>query len=104
MREIFDHLAARLPDALCGDEVLLLNLAGETSDFVRLNHARVRQAGHVRRAVLQLELVDGNRHTQTALDLSGDRAADLAEARDVTLPRGGGMGAFADLLKNSEKK
>lgn len=74
-----------LADALCGglrgDEVLFCALAGESSDFVRLNRNRIRQAGGLTRIGLGLTLIVGDRQAEAACDLSGDPAQDLGQAR-----------------------
>ena len=51
----------------------------ESSDFVRLNRAKVRQAGRVTQQSIALRLIRGVRHAQHALTLSGDIGADVAE-------------------------
>ena len=88
MRSYFEERAQQLFSRLQGDEVLLLRLQGESSDFVRFNHARVRQSGHVQDARLGLTLTDRKRKVQGQESLSGDQelddkrlAAMLAELR-----------------------
>ena len=46
MQDYFYSLADKLFSMLQGEERLLLGFGGEVSDFVRLNHNRIRQAGH----------------------------------------------------------
>jgi predicted Zn-dependent protease len=78
MKDLFFDLAGHAFGRLRGAEVLLVNFSGETSDFIRFNHARVRQPMSVRQAYLTLHLVDGRRHDRTTLTVSGgddDRAA-----------------------------
>ncbi len=78
----FGDLAKGLPAFLHADEQFLCSYAAEQSDFVRFNHARIRQAGHVDQAYLSLRLVvggaDGQRQATISLTLSGDLASDLA--------------------------
>lgn len=83
MRPHFETLSDDLFSALTGDELLLLGFAGESTDFVRLNHARVRQAGHVDQGVLDLRLVVGRRHASSRFVLTGDADVDGARARAV---------------------
>jgi predicted Zn-dependent protease len=81
MRDGFFELAGYAFGLLRGGEVLLANFDGEVSDFVRFNHARVRQPMTVRQAYLTLQLVDGRRHDRTTLSLAGgaeDREAIAA--------------------------
>ncbi len=81
MQQGFNDLADHLFAHLSGDEVLLLTFDGEESDFVRLNHGRVRQAGRVAQRGLGLQLIAGERHASARLTLSGtdaDRPRALA--------------------------
>lgn len=73
---LVEHLAAKLG----GDEVLLCNLDGEDSDFVRLNGNRVRQAGSVYRRGLNLTLIEGQRQVEGTCDLADDPDRDGAVA------------------------
>ena len=76
-RELSDTLCAGLADG----EVLLLNYQGEASDFARLNHNRIRQAGHVHQQALELDLVHDGRESGASMPLCGSLDADLAQAR-----------------------
>ena len=67
-----DHAAAQAVDA----EVVLLNLRGESSDFIRYNQTRVRQAGRVHQARLHASLVSEGRQASAAFDLCGSVNAD----------------------------
>jgi len=78
-RELSDTLCAGLADG----EVLLLNYQGETSDFARLNHNRIRQAGHVHHQALELDLVRDGRESGASMPLCGSLDADLAQARTL---------------------
>ncbi|NOY26539.1 MAG: TldE/PmbA family protein [Oligoflexia bacterium] len=51
-------------------------LQGESSDFVRFNHGKVRQAGCVQQDELTLRLIRGQRHASVELSLSGQSLAD----------------------------
>lgn len=83
MKDYFFELADALEQSIRGDEVLLLAFDGEDSDFVRMNRAKVRQAGSVARRTLELDLVAGRRHAAGRLELAGDHGHDLALARDL---------------------
>ena len=78
VRTDFDQLITWATGSLQGDEVLLASLRGETSDFVRFNHAAVRQAGSVQQQMLSVDLVEGARHAEGAVSLTGDREIDQA--------------------------
>ncbi len=78
MKEHFFALADHACAALRGSEVLLVNFAGEQTDFVRFNQARVRQPLTVRQAMITLSLIDGARRDNVTLTLSGATAQDQA--------------------------
>jgi predicted Zn-dependent protease len=80
MQQAFYELADFLTGTLQGQEVLLLAFGGEQSDFVRFNHAQVRQAGSVTQRHLTLDLVLGQRHLNATVGLSGDAETDRRRA------------------------
>ena len=80
----------RIGSAARPGEVVLGWLRAESSDFVRFNHGRVRQAGTVERALLELRLVRDARQATLQFVLSGHEATDadrlgaaLAELRGL---------------------
>ncbi|PQJ96453.1 TldD/PmbA family protein [Chromatium okenii] len=82
-QDAFFTLTERLHSGLTGSEVLFSNLSGEVSDFVRLNRNRIRQAGHVQSAGLELTLIDGARQVEGRCELSGEFRADLSQTRHL---------------------
>jgi predicted Zn-dependent protease len=76
MQDYFYSLGDALFKQLEGNEQLLLGFNGEDSDFVRLNHNKIRQAGRVAQRRLSLDLIEGKRHAEAEVDLSGDSARD----------------------------
>jgi predicted Zn-dependent protease len=79
----FDEIVTTATSSLVGDEVLLANVSGERTDFIRLNHGDVRQAGSVDQRTLTVDLVEGRRHVGGSVRLSGERSVD--DARVATL-------------------
>ena len=79
MQDYFYALSDALFGKLQGDEALLLDFSGEDSDFVRMNHNRIRQAGSVVQRSLSLDLIKGKRHAQADIVLSGDQTLDMAQ-------------------------
>ncbi|HHC73146.1 MAG TPA: hypothetical protein ENK54_09645 [Thiotrichales bacterium] len=77
MKREFQLLAEQLFSHLGKEEVLLLSLYGEESDFVRINHARIRQAGTVHQTELKLTLIDGRR--QASLRMDGSSPSTMVE-------------------------
>ncbi len=78
MEAIFDSLADHLRSRLAAGEQFTASFHGERSDFVRMNHGRIRQPGHVVQATLDLRLMHGGRHASSAVGLSGHLADDKA--------------------------
>lgn len=81
MHNYFNELSGKLFALLKGQEILLLNLQGEESDFVRLNQARIRQAGSVKQQSLQLNLVCANKQNSASFQLSGHLQTDFEQAK-----------------------
>lgn len=78
MKPIFEALADHAIAQLRGDELLLVNFAGEATDFVRFNHARVRQPIGVWQAQLGLSLIRRGRRNDATLTIGGNAAHDRA--------------------------
>ncbi|MEG5265459.1 TldD/PmbA family protein [Pseudomonas sp. JDS28PS106] len=79
----FEALVAGLRAALRPDEHFTLAYNAEASDFIRFNHGRVRQAGHVRQASVTLKLIDDGRHADIELTLSGEAENDSQRLGDA---------------------
>ncbi|MDQ3775988.1 MAG: metallopeptidase TldD-related protein [Pseudomonadota bacterium] len=75
-RDKFDRLMDELERLCLPGEVFLAGFLGEDSDFVRLNHNRVRQAGHVVQRECRVSLIRGRCEAQGALSLGADRSSD----------------------------
>ncbi|MCI8208383.1 Zn-dependent protease [Pseudomonas sp. S25] len=79
----FQALIRALNGAIAAQERFTLAYNAEESDFIRFNHAKVRQVGHVQQASVTLKLIDDERHADLQLTLSGDGELDrqrLSEA------------------------
>jgi predicted Zn-dependent protease len=76
MRKDFEQLA----NAVCADDGAvdrtMLYWAAESSDFIRFNHAQVRQASHVDQRYGTLAVVRGARQSSTRVSLTGNSAED----------------------------
>ncbi len=86
MQDYFYALSDALFGKLQADEQLLLGFSAEDSDFVRMNHNRIRQAGSVAQRSLSLDLIQGKRHAQASIELAGEQALDMAQL-DSTLKK-----------------
>jgi len=76
METYFRDVAALLDRSLAGREIYTCRFDAESSDFVRLNRGKVRQPGSVTQRYLRLHLIDGNRHAEQSLTVSGDLVRD----------------------------
>ncbi len=85
METEFNDLAGVIGAQLRGNEGFLASFAGEASEFVRYNHAAVRQAGAVEQRYLTLELFEGRRHAAQTLTLTG--GAEDKDQITVTVAR-----------------
>lgn len=63
------------------NEIYLCHFTAEQSDFIRFNRAKVRQPGSVEQRYLELELIDGSRHTSGRLTLTGHLETDKDRLR-----------------------
>ncbi|WP_175653903.1 TldD/PmbA family protein [Pseudomonas sp. Marseille-P9899] len=88
----FQALVAWVRDNVNAPEQFTLSYAGEHSQFIRFNHAKVRQAGDVHQSSASLKLIAEGRQAELNLTLSGDADIDrqrlgeaLAQLRQ-TLP------------------
>ncbi|HVE48947.1 MAG TPA: metallopeptidase TldD-related protein [Casimicrobiaceae bacterium] len=79
-RANFNAIATALDHAIGNGERYTAWLEGESSDFVRMNRGKVRQAGHVEQRILRVQLVRGARHASHCLTLEGDAAKDCNAA------------------------
>ena len=82
-RTLFDQIAGIVSDALQPGERFTCYLTGEDSDFIRLNHNQVRQAGHVEQRYLSIDLMEGSRHTVGVMTLSGALELDRGGVKDM---------------------
>ncbi|MGN8249704.1 TldD/PmbA family protein [Pseudomonas sp. SMV7] len=76
MKNAFETLVAELNKTLRTGEQFTLGYSAEQSQFVRFNHAKVRQAGEVSQASAQLRLIRDGRQAEQQVTLSGDAQLD----------------------------
>ncbi|MCK5920620.1 MAG: hypothetical protein KAG66_06745, partial [Methylococcales bacterium] len=81
MEPLFDELSFALLADLTEHESLTISLAGENSQFCRINGGRIRQIGSVDEFGISLDLIHEQRRAEGSISLTGDLASDLKEAR-----------------------
>jgi predicted Zn-dependent protease len=79
----FHRLVDWLRSAVTATERFTLSYNAEVSDFIRFNHAKVRQAGQVQQASVYFKLIDDGRHADLKLTLSGDSEVDCQRLSDA---------------------
>ncbi|WDY58509.1 TldD/PmbA family protein [Pseudomonas sp. PSKL.D1] len=83
MKQAFEALVSAVREALQAGEQFTLGYSAEQSQFVRFNHAKVRQAGEVNQASAQLRLVHDGRQAEQHVTLSGDEHLDRQRLTDA---------------------
>jgi len=78
MEAYFNDLAAFLDGALLAGEVYTCTFDAEVSDFVRMNHGKIRQPGTVTQRYVRVRLIHGRKHAEHCLTVCGDLARDRA--------------------------
>lgn len=78
----FEDLLGALRDALQPGEQFTLGYSAEHSQFVRFNHAKVRQAGLVSQASVQLRLIRDGRQAEQQITLGDDAELDRQRLHD----------------------
>ena len=83
MRDYFLTIADTLGGMLRGTERFTCAYSGESTDFVRFNRGRVRQAGHVVQRCISVDLIAGRRHATGTLTLSDNVDVDRTRLTDL---------------------
>lgn len=76
VRDSFYTLVDYVQAQLKGDEFFMANFHAESSDFVRMNQAQVRQPGSVKQAELALTWIRAGASVNAAVAISGDVSLD----------------------------
>ncbi len=76
----FQQLVEALLSDRRSEEHLTLELSSEQSQFVRFNHAKVRQAGHITDGWVTLRLMKDERHSLREFPFAGEWAIDAPHA------------------------
>ncbi|NJO80096.1 MAG: TldD/PmbA family protein, partial [Cyanobacteria bacterium RM1_2_2] len=81
LESTFNQIAEHLLANLQAEEHLKLNLAGEQSQFVRFNGAKVRQTGCIGDGSLTLTLMRDQRNSYRSIPLTGHWQTDWPQAQ-----------------------
>jgi len=79
MREYFEKITKELFKNISSNEILIVNFDAEESTFVRLNKAKIRQAGNVKQISVTLSLSNKEkRNLKSSLRLNGNVDRDIS--------------------------
>jgi len=79
MREYFEKITKELFKNISNNEILIVNFDAEESTFVRLNKARIRQAGNVKQISITLSLSNKEkRNLKSSVRLNGNFDRDMS--------------------------
>tara|TARA_Y100000768_G_C23989283_1_gene691092 strand:- start:28 stop:1353 length:1326 start_codon:yes stop_codon:yes gene_type:complete len=79
MREYFEKITKELFKNISNNEILIVNFDAEESTFVRLNKAKVRQAGNVKQISVTLSLSNKEkRNLKSSVRLNGSFERDIS--------------------------
>ena len=81
--EHFHQLAASIQKMCSPNEEFTLYYSGEKSDFVRFNHAKIRQPGSVEQQNVVLRLISEGKQVRSQCNLTGVLAADVAKIQSL---------------------
>lgn len=82
MKEHFRKIADEIFNDLHRDERAFIEYAGEDTQFMRFNNAKVRQSGTVHDAYLTVSLLSGRKRGKIAFPISGNVQQDRREVED----------------------
>ena len=72
MNEYFSLLNNYIFSELSKNEVLITNISGENSQFIRFNNSKVRQTGLIDDMSFSMILISNNRKSSISLTLTGN--------------------------------
>ncbi|MBS0272448.1 MAG: TldD/PmbA family protein [Proteobacteria bacterium] len=76
-------LSEALFQGLTSDEHMTLSYAGESSLFLRVNQAKVKQVSDVSQNYLTMGFISGHRRTENTFSISGDLKEDLSRSLGI---------------------
>jgi predicted Zn-dependent protease len=92
----FEALTSAIQQTLARGERFTATFDAEDTDFVRMNRGKVRQPGTVSQRYLTVRLLDGARHAEHTLSLTGDAGNDTNAVRDAVTGLRAAMPELAD--------
>ena len=72
MKKHFYSISDYINGLANSEETYLVNISGESSDFIRFNNGNIRQNGHVDQCYLNITLITNQRKAEHTLCISGN--------------------------------
>ena len=107
MQNYFNNLIKVANTACHSKELCLLNISGEYSDFVRFNQSKIRQAGSVEQAYLNISLISNQRQCNHSFSLSHNQKQDSQKIIEIIASLRNTLSVLPEdphILYNSENK
>ena len=76
MKDYFFDVSKLLFGQISETETLILNFDAEIGDYVRFNHSKIRQVGHVKQITLTLNLIQNRKTLTSIIRLNGNLKKD----------------------------
>ena len=76
MKDYFFDVSKLLFGQISEIETLILNFDAEIGDYVRFNHSKIRQVGHVKQITLTLNLIQNRKTLTSIIRLNGNLKKD----------------------------
>ncbi len=96
MEAYFETMTQAVQQALGPGERFTATFDAEDTDFVRMNRGKVRQPGTVSQRYLSVRLIEGRRHAEHTMSLTGIVATDLDAVREAVATLRAAMPELAD--------
>ena len=96
MEQYFETMTQAVQQALAPGERFTATFDAEDTDFVRMNRGKVRQPGTVSQRYLSVRLIEGRRHAEHTMSLTGLVATDLDAVREAVATLRAAMPELAD--------
>ena len=83
MKGYFDEISKLLFDQISDEELLILNFDAEIGDYIRFNHSKIRQVGHVQQKTLTMNLIKNKKTLMSIIRLNGNLKKDTQLVEDT---------------------
>ena len=83
MKNYFYEISKLIFNQIEDQELLILNFDAEIGDYIRFNHSKIRQVGHVQQITLTINFIKKRKSLMSILRLNGDLKKDAKRVEDA---------------------